>query len=114
MSNLPRTRWDHISDKDAPTFKNSEAEVTDHCQCCGIYANAVDLPDSKWLDKGDPLIRIEVEMRLGPDAHRLGSLLLCPWCASALRQYFVDPFIEKYHQPLQEKLDKIEAALKGL
>ena len=111
---LPLTRYDRLTDKDEPTRKNPDVEVTDHCQCCGIYQDAIDLPEhiKNWLPGGgDPLIRVEVKMQLGEDSFRLGSLLLCPWCAQALRGHFVDPFIEKYHQPLQEKLDRIRGVL---
>jgi hypothetical protein len=102
----PPSRWDRISEKEKPTIRNPGAQVTDHCQCCGLYRDAFDFPG----DEGDPLTVLEIDSVVGRDRHDLGTLCVCFLCVAALRGHFVDPFIEKYHQPLQERMRRIQKA----
>lgn len=95
-------------DKEAPV--GDPPRVTDHCQCCGHHRSSF---DTSHLGNCDPLVLIEARVDLMGASEIRGTLCLCLWCSSAVYRHFVNPFIEKYHEPLQKKLTAIEAALRG-
>lgn len=110
MTDKPRpTALERILGNEPTVFDRSPRR-TDVCQCCGSTLESFTARKSPIQD---PLHVIDVGMDVGTKTHQLGSLCLCWWCITGLRDHFVHPFIEEHHQPLRSKLDRVQAILNG-
>jgi len=83
-----------------------------------IHDSPINIPCA--ICKSDPSDWTEEQIRLHAPRrivvnwpHRSHSFEthICPMCMISIRSAFLDPFIDKYHNPLRKKLDKIITAV---